>query len=136
MAVAWCNAPAAKKWAPEMPSSFVPTRLRGADGVLDVSFGSRIGKKGRPLTDFRVLTVVSAADDVAKLCLTETSTIGLRHRHEARVTLPRDSKAGFPNKKVVERPDGVFTAKTESDDLLDTPTLAARRKLAASEHTT
>ncbi|UTH46775.1 LarC family nickel insertion protein (plasmid) [Loktanella salsilacus] len=109
-------------------------RLRTATGVLDVSLGSRIGKKGRPLTDFRILTEISVADTIADLCLTETSTIGLRRRTERRVTLPRESGTGPPSQKTVKRPDGTITVKVESDDLRDTASLAARRKLATSEY--
>lgn len=108
-------------------------RLRASDGVLDVSFGSRIGKKGRPMTDFRVLTEVTAGDAIADLCFVETSTIGLRRRVEDRMTLPRKLDPGPPSRKIVERPDGTFTAKVESDDLANTETLAARRSLSNPE---
>lgn len=105
-------------------------RLRMADGVLDVSVGTRIGKKGRPLADFRVLAEPSAADAIVDLCMVETSTIGLRRRSESRVVLSRELLAGKPNAKRVKRPDGTFTSKVESDDLVSISTLAARRKAA------
>lgn len=109
-------------------------RLRGAAGVLDVSLGMRVGKKGRPLHDFRLLVVPAQLEAVSALCLRETSTIGLRWHRVQRQRLARTSDAlavgGVTlRRKQVQRPDGETTSKVESDDLAGTETLAARRRL-------
>jgi len=111
-------------------------RLRGAAGVLDVSLGLRIGKKGRPLHDFRLLVAPARLQAVSEICLRETSTIGLRWHRAQRRRLPRDGEAvavagATLRRKRVQRPGGETTVKVESDDLAGTATLAARRRLQA-----
>jgi uncharacterized protein (DUF111 family) len=107
--------------------------IRSAPGVLDVSIGSRLGKKGRPVSDFQVLAHPASADAVAELCLVETSTIGLRRRRESRTILKREMMPGVPPRKMTERPGGGATVKVESDALAGIATLAARREAAGSE---
>ena len=68
-------------------------RLRAERGVIDVSVGTRVGKKGRPVTDFRVLAEVATAEAVARSCFVETSTLGLRVREERRRLLSRAEMA-------------------------------------------
>jgi uncharacterized protein (DUF111 family) len=71
---------------------------------------------------------------VTELCFSETSTIGLRWRIEERVVLPRrveTSGAAGLRRKWVERPGGQRTAKVESDDLAQLPSLSERRAAAA-----
>jgi uncharacterized protein (TIGR00299 family) protein len=104
-------------------------RLRAAGGVLDVALASLSGKKGRPLTEFRLLVRPEALDAVQRLCFIETSTIGLRWRVEQRSTLERsaDLSASDIRVKRVNRPDGAATAKAESDDLASIDSLAGRR---------
>ncbi|MDR1710254.1 MAG: LarC family nickel insertion protein [Propionibacteriaceae bacterium] len=101
--------------------------LRGTAGVRDVSLGQRIGKKGRPAVEFRLLADVALADSVAAACFAQTSTIGLRLRTDERRELPR---AHFTvdgvRVKSVTRPGGVVTSKVESDDRSGA-TLAERR---------
>jgi uncharacterized protein (TIGR00299 family) protein len=108
-------------------------RLRAYPGVLDVSLELRIGKKGRAMHGFRILSETTATEAVHAECFRETATIGLRWRTEQRAVLPRtvDAGSGEPalRRKIVQRPDNVVTAKVESDDLADTPTLAERRSL-------
>lgn len=109
-------------------------RLRGATGVLDVSLGLRIGKKGRPLHDFRLLVTPAQLQAVGELCLRETSTIGLRWHRIQRRRLSREGDAvavgeATLRRKRVQRPGGETTVKVESDDLAGTGTLAARRRL-------
>jgi len=108
-------------------------RLRAQDGVVDVSVGSRVGKKGRPLADFRVLAQTHAVDAIAAACFTETSTLGLRMRDERRRVLRRSEAAvevaGAPvNVKIAERPDGARTAKAAHDDVAQARGLSARRQ--------
>jgi uncharacterized protein (TIGR00299 family) protein len=115
-------------------------RLRAADGVLDISVGTRIGKKGRPLQDVRLLVRPEALVRIQDLCFHETSTLGLRWRLEARPSLPRRTQIvptgeGDVRLKRATRPGGSETAKAESDDLLRVPGLARRRWLRAqAEH--
>jgi hypothetical protein len=111
-------------------------RLRAVEGAIDVSVGTRAGKKGRIVADFRVLARVGAANAVADACFAETSTLGLRLREERRRVLSRreiDVDAGGTSLrvKVATRPDGTTTAKAAHDDVAATPGLAARRRARA-----
>jgi len=108
-------------------------RLRAVEGAIDVSVGTRAGKKGRIVADFRVLARVGAAEAVADACFAETSTLGLRIREERRRVLSRrevDGDAGGTTVrvKVAHRPGGTMTAKAAHDDVAATPGLAARRR--------
>jgi hypothetical protein len=100
--------------------------LRGEAGVLDVSFGPRFGKKGRPMVALRLLVRPDCTQAVARACFAQTSTLGLRLREESRLTLTRAAGAvdGVAVKRAV-RPGGA-TVKAESDALTG-DTLAARR---------
>jgi pyridinium-3,5-bisthiocarboxylic acid mononucleotide nickel chelatase len=93
-------------------------RLRGLDGVLDVTQWAVHGKKGRMAVQVQVLCRPDALDAVIERCFLETTTIGLRHRVERRVLLPREAgtAAGLAVKRVI-RPGGVVTAKPEMDAL-------------------
>jgi hypothetical protein len=109
-------------------------RLRAVDGAIDVSVGTRAGKKGRIVADFRVLARVAAADAVADACFAETSTLGLRLREERRRVLPRrevgvHAEGMQLHVKVTHRPDGTTTAKTAHDDVAAARGLATRRRL-------
>jgi hypothetical protein len=111
-------------------------RLRAVAGAIDVSVGTRAGKKGRIVADFRVLARVGAADAVGDACFAETSTLGLRLREERRRVLSRrevDVDAGGTSLrvKVATRPDGTTTAKAAHDDVAVTPGLAMRRRARA-----
>ncbi len=112
-------------------------RLRGEAGVLDLTVGSRIGKKGRPVQSFRLLVSPESIERVQACCFAETSTIGLRWRIEERAVLPRRIQAhpaagGEVRVKKVDRPGGETTAKVESDDLCAHPGLESRRALKAA----
>jgi uncharacterized protein (DUF111 family) len=108
-------------------------RLRLEPGVIDVSVGTRQGKKGRPLAAFRLLAQPNAVDTIAEACFTETSTLGLRWRDERRRVLRRTEIAATvdgarANVKVAVRPSGERTAKAAHDDTLATRGLGARRR--------
>lgn len=108
-------------------------RLRATAGVVDVNLGQRWGKKGRPVTDFRLLVKPAHLEAVRDACFRETATIGLRESLERRTVLARESVQageGVRVKRVV-RPGGEITAKAESDDLAGHEGLAARRRLKA-----
>jgi pyridinium-3,5-bisthiocarboxylic acid mononucleotide nickel chelatase len=107
-------------------------RLRRTGGVLDVSTALRMGKKGRPMTEFRLLCADGRGEAVAAACFRQTSTIGLRIRREARKVLARQAEIeGDMRLKRVFRPDGCETRKAESDDLEQLDTLAERRQAAS-----
>lgn len=111
-------------------------RLRAIAGVLDLSIGSRSGKKGRPMAAFRLLVQPEGAEAAIERCFLETSTIGLRIREESRVVLPRALVRSTSENleigvKTVRRPGASTTAKAESDDLVG-DSLKARRHLKHS----
>ena len=111
--------------------------LRSVAGVIDVSVGTRSGKKGRPLTDFRLLVQPHAVDAVATACFAETSTLGLRLRDEQRRILSRAEVAttlagAAIGVKVAERPGGVRTAKAAHGDVAAASALATRRRARAA----
>ena len=112
-------------------------RLRNEAGVIDVSLGTRQGKKGRPQTEFRLLAKPDAADAIAQACFTETSTLGLRRRDERRHVLRRSEVAvavegASIEVKVAVRPGGKRTAKAAQDDVVATRGLGARRRTRAA----
>jgi len=111
--------------------------LRMKAGVLDVSIGTRHGKKGRPQAEFRLLALPDAVDAIARACFTETSTLGLRQREERRHVLQRTEVAAAVEDrevavKIALRPDGKRTAKAAQDDVAATHGLGARRRTRAS----
>jgi len=108
--------------------------LRNAPGVIDVSIGTRHGKKGRPIADFRLLVQPHASAAIAQACFTETSTLGLRLRDERRQLLRRAEVAtecddASIRVKLAERPDGRRTAKAAHDDVAAERGLDQRRRL-------
>jgi pyridinium-3,5-bisthiocarboxylic acid mononucleotide nickel chelatase len=112
-------------------------RLRAEHGVIDVTIGNRVGKKGRPVADFRLLAAPAAAEEVVRACFLETSTLGLRVRDERRRLVARAEVATAVDGsalrvKVAERPDGRRTAKTAHDDVAAAPGLATRRRVRAA----
>ena len=111
--------------------------LRAEAGVIDVSIGTRHGKKGRPLSDFRVLAQAHAVAALAQACFTETSTLGLRVREERRRVLPRAEVAteldgATVHVKVAQRPSGARTGKAAHDDVATQRGLGARRRTRAA----
>ncbi len=72
------------------------------------SIGTRSGKKGRPLADFRLLARPRRGRCGRAGCFTETSTLGLRLRDERRRVLPRAEVA-----TAVERRDASASRSRE-----------------------
>lgn len=108
-------------------------RLRALAGVLDVSIGTRFGKKGRPLSDFRVLVRERDVNAAMHACFTETSTLGVRVREDRRQVLRRrDVRADAVTVKVAERPGGARTGKAAHDDVAENASLDARRQARAT----
>jgi len=105
-------------------------RLRATAGVVDASFGTRAGKKGRPLTDFRLLVEPAAIEAVARACFVETSTLGLRIGESQRHVLRREQvRVDALGVKVAQRPGGERTAKAEHDDARSGASLDERRRM-------
>lgn len=112
-------------------------RLRQHPGVIDVSIGTRSGKKGRPLTDFRVLGAPHASAAIARACFTETSTLGLRVHDERRQLLRRaevttEHDGAAIRVKLAQRPGGERTGKAAHDDVASEPGLDQRRQARAA----
>ncbi len=111
-------------------------RLRLAEGVRDVSYQLRQGKKGRSLFAVQVLAAPEQAEAVAALCFLETTTLGLRLNLESRLILKRESdKVDIGGERLAlkraRRPDGSITAKVEADALAGEAGHYRREELAA-----
>jgi uncharacterized protein (DUF111 family) len=107
-------------------------RLRATPGVVDVVQGSVVGKKGRMCTTVQMQVNPAFVNSVADAVFVETSTIGLRMTDVTRRVLPRsatpaDSESGA-RVKVVQRPQGLATAKAEIDDVSQLQGRAARER--------
>lgn len=111
--------------------------LRAAPGVLDLVQMPVFGKRGRLAAHVRILAQPDMLDSVIEQCFLQTTTIGLRHRIEARRTLARaEHLAGDLPVKVVERPGGRRTVKAEVEatrDLGDHAAREAARRRAEAE---
>jgi len=97
-------------------------RLRGLDGVLDVTSHAVHGKKGRFAVHVQLLSRLVAVPTAIHACFRETTTLGVRWHEVSRAALARASATvtveGRPVRvKSVQRPGGVSTAKAEIDDL-------------------
>lgn len=106
-------------------------KLRETPGVIDLTTTPCSGKKGRIVTAFRLLFQPAQEAAVANACFDQSSTLGLRFRHEARIVLRRSVDVTGPLQvKEALRPHGDITRKTEADDLAAGETLAIRRQHA------
>ena len=94
-------------------------RLRSARGVLDVLQRVSYGKKGRLVTEVRVLCHADCVDDVVRHCLAETTTIGVRWALQGRYVLPRQDETAPSGTRIktAQRPDGRRSVKVEMDEL-------------------
>ena len=97
-------------------------RLRGLDGVLDVSSHAVHGKKGRLAVHVRVLARVAAVEEALASCFRETTTLGVRWHEVNRAALARDAAEVTVDGRTVRvksarRPGEVRTSKAEIDDL-------------------
>ncbi len=108
-------------------------RLRGLDGVLDVTSHAVHGKKGRFAVHVRLLSRLAAVPATIDACFRETTTLGVRWHEVSRAALARTSATvtveGRPLRvKSAQRPGGVATAKVEIDDLVSVPGGHAERE--------
>ena len=116
--------------------AFAADRLRATAGVIDVSVGTRAGKKGRTLSDFRLLVAPPAVEDVVRACFAQTSTLGVRVGEVRRHVLRRAEveaaiEGATVGVKLAQRPDGARTAKAEHDEVAEATSLARRRAVRA-----
>ncbi|NNJ96591.1 MAG: LarC family nickel insertion protein [Gammaproteobacteria bacterium] len=101
-------------------------QLRQFPGVLDVIQTPVFGKKGRLAIHIQVLGEIAQSDAILDLCLTETTTLGVRWHTVNRATLARGNNCHTLDGEQVRlkrtvRPDGVKTRKVEMADLAGTP---------------
>jgi pyridinium-3,5-bisthiocarboxylic acid mononucleotide nickel chelatase len=100
---------------------YVFDRLLAA-GARDVFLSPVQMKKNRPGTLLRVVAEPKNRDTLARIILSETSTIGVRYYPVGRIILKRISERlktpyGTIRVKVVEEPDGTKRVAPEYDDL-------------------
>ena len=108
---------------------YVFERLSSA-GARDVSLSPIQMKKNRPATLLRVIAEPKDRDALARIILSETSTIGVRYYPVGRVILKRKPEKvktpyGAIRVKVVEEPNGTQRVTPEYDDL---------KRVAAAKH--
>ncbi len=105
--------------------------LRVTDGVLDVTCVAMQGKKNRAVTGVRVISSPDQLHAVAERAFLLTSTIGVRYSSVQRIILRRaEESVGAASVKLVERPAGLVSAKTSSDDVASAGSLVERRQIA------
>ena len=105
-------------------------RIRSVERVLDVLQRVSYGKKGRLVTEVRVLCDAESIHDVVALCMAETTTIGVRWAIQSRSVLPRQDETAPSGTRVktTQRPDGRRSAKAEIDDLANVGDHQAREE--------
>ena len=97
-------------------------RLRARRDVLDVCQWPVVGKAGRLTSAVQLLCAPEAVEAVARACLAETTTLGVRidtveRRILARETVTVDAAGRAVRVKRARRPDGTISAKAELADL-------------------
>jgi hypothetical protein len=105
---------------PQFVAALVP-RLLGA-GALDAMVVPTVMKKGRPGLWLVVVAEDEKADAIARLLLAETSTLGVRLRHDERYELERrvaevETPFGAVEVKVATLPDGGARAVPEFESV-------------------
>jgi uncharacterized protein (TIGR00299 family) protein len=109
-------------------------RVRAVPGVHDVLQMAAFGKKSRLAVHVQVLVAPDALEAAIEACFRETTTIGLRtHVVQGRALRRRFERVAVDGHavtvKVVERPEGVVTAKAEAEDVKPFPTHAQRGRI-------
>ena len=108
--------------------------IRRIAGVLDVLQVPAIGKKGRMVVHIQVLCMAEHLHETIEACLSETSTLGVRHQIVERVALSRKSTSLVDDHSVVSlktarRPGNMRTAKIEADNLAKVGNYGQRKRL-------
>ncbi|WP_226781920.1 LarC family nickel insertion protein [Oceaniglobus trochenteri] len=107
--------------------------LRAVPGVVDAGYGVEYAKKGRMRFALRLLVCPDSADAVARACLAQTTTLGVRIGQARRLIAARTpTEIAGRRAKIAHRPTG-DTVKVEADDLAPLPTLAERRKAGLAD---
>jgi pyridinium-3,5-bisthiocarboxylic acid mononucleotide nickel chelatase len=97
--------------------------IRGLHEVFDVTQASVLGKKGRMAAHVQILVSPLELENVIVACFEETTTIGLRHLLMEGAILRRrletiEMEGGDSLQvKIVERPEGMRSAKAEAADV-------------------
>lgn len=105
--------------------------IRAMPGIHDVIQSVAYGKKGRMATQVQVLVAPAELDAAIAACFEETTTIGLRYHTVRGAALGRSVDrveiGAHPLRvKMVRRPGGGMTGKTEAADVAALPGHAAR----------
>lgn len=105
--------------------------IRARPGIHDVIQSVAFGKKGRVATQVQVLAAPAELDAAIAACFEETTTIGLRYHVVHGAALGRSAdrvEIGTHSMRVkmVQRPGGGMTGKTEAADVAALPGHAAR----------
>jgi uncharacterized protein (TIGR00299 family) protein len=108
--------------------------IRALRGVFDVTQSSVVGKKGRMAAHIQILVAPLELENVIAACFEETTTIGLRYQLTEGAVLRRRLEAveieGQKLRvKIVDRPRGAQSGKTEAADVASHRGRAARARL-------
>ena len=108
--------------------------IRALPGVLDATQGAVLGKKGRMAAHVQILVRPAELENAIVACFEETTTIGLRYcLTDGAVLERRFETIAIADEnlrvKIVERPDGAHSAKTESSDVAQHRGHVARERL-------
>ncbi len=90
-------------------------------GALEVYLSNIMMKKNRPAVKLTVLSRAGEEKEFIRILFEETTTLGIRMRHEQREILPREikeiaTKFGTVRVKISQAPDGVVTMTPEFAD--------------------
>ncbi len=96
--------------------------IRAMQGVLDVTQGAVVGKKGRMAAHVQILAAPVELENVIAACFEETTTIGLRYQLTEGAVLNRrldtvETGGEKVRVKIVDRPGGAQSAKAEAADV-------------------
>jgi pyridinium-3,5-bisthiocarboxylic acid mononucleotide nickel chelatase len=108
--------------------------IRALPGVLDVIQSSVAGKKGRLAAHVQILVTPRDLENVIVACFEETTTIGLRYQVTDGAVLCRrietiEVEGERLQVKIVDRPGGAASGKTEAADVASRRGHAARERL-------
>lgn len=108
--------------------------IRALQGVLDVTQTSVVGKKARIGAHVQVLVSPLELENVIVACFEETTTIGLRYQLTEGAVLRRrletvEMEGEKLQVKIVDRPGGVRSGKTEAADVASLRGHVARARL-------
>ena len=108
--------------------------VRRLRGVLDVTQSAVLGKKGRMAAHVQVLVAPAELENAILACFEETTTIGLRYQLTDGAILRRrletvEIEGGKLQVKIVDRPGGLRSGKTEIADVASHHGRSARARV-------